>query len=136
MDDNGAIDSMHESIEFEIKQVYAQMAFDTDMALKNSNIKVFADYCGRTLASVMYKVLTKEECIAEYPADWWQAFKERFFPAWAKRRWPVKTTVIVAVHKFPHFGLGKEYVHTYVRVPRLTIKEIDPFGAGARKEVL
>lgn len=28
--------------------------------------------------------------VAEYPADWWQAVKERFFPRWAQRRWPVK----------------------------------------------
>lgn len=26
----------------------------------------------------------------EYPADWWQAFKSRWFPSWAKRRWPVE----------------------------------------------
>jgi hypothetical protein len=25
-----------------------------------------------------------------WPADWWQAFKERWYPAWAKRRWPVR----------------------------------------------
>jgi hypothetical protein len=25
-----------------------------------------------------------------YPADWWQAFKERWFPAWALKRWPAK----------------------------------------------
>ena len=24
------------------------------------------------------------------PTDWWQAFKDRWFPAWAKRRWPVR----------------------------------------------
>jgi hypothetical protein len=24
-----------------------------------------------------------------YPKDWWQAFKGRWFPAWAKRRWPI-----------------------------------------------
>jgi len=26
----------------------------------------------------------------QWPADWWEAFKERWFPAWAKRRWPVR----------------------------------------------
>lgn len=26
----------------------------------------------------------------EYPRDWWQAFKARWFPAWALRRWPVE----------------------------------------------
>jgi hypothetical protein len=25
----------------------------------------------------------------EYPADWWQAFKERWFPAWLLKRFPV-----------------------------------------------
>ncbi len=25
-----------------------------------------------------------------YPADWWQELKERWFPAWARRRWPVR----------------------------------------------
>lgn len=29
-------------------------------------------------------------CAAQYPEDWWQAFKERWFPEWAKRRWPVQ----------------------------------------------
>ena len=27
---------------------------------------------------------------AKYPADWWQALKERFAPAWFLRRWPVR----------------------------------------------
>jgi len=30
----------------------------------------------------------------EYPKDWWQAFKDRWFPLWAKKRWPV------IMHKF------------------------------------
>lgn len=28
----------------------------------------------------------------KYPRDWRQAFKERWFPDWAKRRWPVVYT--------------------------------------------
>lgn len=27
----------------------------------------------------------------EYPRDWREAFKQRWFPAWAKKRWPVVT---------------------------------------------
>ena len=30
-----------------------------------------------------------------YPADWWQAVKARWFPEWAKQRWPVRYTVEV-----------------------------------------
>jgi hypothetical protein len=29
-----------------------------------------------------------------YPADWWQAFKERWFPIWAQKRWPPRYTRI------------------------------------------
>jgi hypothetical protein len=29
-----------------------------------------------------------------FPADWWEAVKERWFPAWAKRRWPVSYRVV------------------------------------------
>ena len=28
-----------------------------------------------------------------HPRDWWEAFKERWFPKWALRRWPVVQTV-------------------------------------------
>ena len=26
----------------------------------------------------------------KYPLDWWQSFKERWFPKWVLRRWPVR----------------------------------------------
>lgn len=29
-----------------------------------------------------------------YPATWWQAFKQRFFPRWALKRWPVQLTTV------------------------------------------
>lgn len=34
-----------------------------------------------------------DEQVVRYPADWWQAFKQRFFPYWARQRWPVRETV-------------------------------------------
>lgn len=36
------------------------------------------------------------EDVHEYPSDWWQAFKERWFPEWALKRWPVETTIVTA----------------------------------------
>ena len=30
--------------------------------------------------------------VIEHPSNWWQAFKERWFPAWALNRWPMKVT--------------------------------------------
>lgn len=48
----------------------------------------------------------------KYPADWWQAFKERWFPDWAKKRWPVQYTT----HKIDAFVL---YPELDVQDPRL-----------------
>lgn len=52
-----------------------------------------------------------------YPADWWQALKERFFPRWALAWWPVKYTKhtfdVVAAYpgiKFPN--RERAYIHT------------------------
>jgi hypothetical protein len=41
----------------------------------------------------------------EYPADWWQHFKQRWFPCWALRRWPCKMTrrVFVAKAIYPDY---------------------------------
>jgi nuclear transport factor 2 (NTF2) superfamily protein len=48
-----------------------------------------------------------------YPADWWQAFKERWFPTWAKERWPVRETVVdmVARELYPHVS-APQWEHT------------------------
>lgn len=39
--------------------------------------------------------------VISYPADWWQAFKDRWFPRWAKGRWPVRQTRINVVDVYP-----------------------------------
>ena len=40
-----------------------------------------------------------------YPTDWKQAVKERFFPAWALKRWPVRNKIITMDVKcfYPNF---------------------------------
>jgi len=35
-----------------------------------------------------------------FPATWWEAFKKRFFPAWALRRWPVQMATVEQEHRF------------------------------------
>jgi hypothetical protein len=46
---------------------------------------------GRLLHSYMALAGQRFEPVrVEYPADWWQALKARWFPAWAARRWPVR----------------------------------------------
>lgn len=37
-----------------------------------------------------------DQHITRFPADWWQALKERFAPAWFRDRWPVQFTEVRA----------------------------------------
>ena len=48
-----------------------------------------------------------ERIEVRYPLDWWEAFKERWFPAWAKERWPVRwvTEQITARELYPRVAL-------------------------------
>lgn len=38
---------------------------------------------------VEWPVAQRQLAYCRYPATWWDAVKERWFPAWAKRRWPI-----------------------------------------------
>lgn len=48
-----------------------------------------------------------------HPRDWWQAFKERWAPQWALRRWPV----IYTVHKITAHML---YPNLKIQLPKET----------------
>ena len=78
----------------------------------------------------IYRLATMEEELAKYPATWWQAFKETFFPKWLLRKFPVQYEEIWAVHKFPEVNipdLGTEYVHFKIldmdKLERIRTKE-------------
>lgn len=51
-----------------------------------------------------------------YPADWWQAFRERWFPAFWLRRWPVQY-VEISIHQprfkavCPHLRVNQQGPH-------------------------
>jgi hypothetical protein len=51
----------------------------------------------------------------KYPKDWWEALKERWFPEWAKKRWPVEY-VVIDIHEYkyavcPHVPTEGTMVH-------------------------
>lgn len=49
----------------------------------NYRMRLAAEFAGRKVT------ISREESVA-YPADWWQHLKERWFPQWALKRWPVR----------------------------------------------
>lgn len=59
------------------------------------DIETFAESRGRALglrvtAYVYAMPGQRIEIHKRWPADWWQAFRERWVPAWWLRRWPVQ----------------------------------------------
>ena len=50
---------------------------------------------------------------AKYPKDWWEAFKEKWFPLWLKGRYPVQyTNIDIEVPRYdavcPHVDVPKD----------------------------
>src|SRR5678809_654895 len=85
------IDDEIREITLNVEQFYAQQAIDPEMRFAMPP-RVRADYdihVGMVLVRMIQDVLIQRECVAEYPADWWQALKERFAPKWFLRRYPV-----------------------------------------------
>ena len=65
------------------------------------------------LIRVVIDVATQEDMVHKYPANWKQAVKERFFPKWLKKYYPVQYAFVWAIHKYPEVAipdLGKEFV--------------------------
>ena len=65
----------------------------------------------------------------QWPRDWWQAFKERWYPEWAKARWPVqyKHCVITARELYPEIGLPPDRYRAAIAVDKSSWTD-DPGG--------
>ena len=93
---------------FTVDRFYVQRLIDTGLAPENLEMSHFEHACGAEMVRALYHCLVFEELLATYPADWWHAFKARWFPGWLLARFPARYTEVVAKHKFPH--VGKEYI--------------------------
>jgi hypothetical protein len=63
--------------------------------IANAEVRWYEDHLTDTIVFEVRGFVWAEKKSAkefnyEFPADWWQAFKARWFPAWAKKRWPVQ----------------------------------------------
>lgn len=68
----------------------------------------------RVIQEVWGEILDEVE--HSYPADWWQAFKERWFPAWLLRRYPVKLKImrLTARAVYPEVSVPHERHRIYL----------------------
>lgn len=56
--------------------------------------------------------------VLRVPATWWEHFKDTKFPAWAKKRWPIKWTEYQARVLYPNIALPNSH-QPYFRFDRI-----------------
>ncbi len=94
----------------------AYMSQDALAAVREADVKVYLDHDSQALvrelrASMVGKPSeVRDVASVTVPADWWQAFRARWLPAWWLRRWPVVTHTIVTRQEVtyrvcPHMGV-------------------------------
>lgn len=75
------------------------------VSMRGVRLESYLDDATWSLAIKMYKYLESEEvgehCVT-YPKDWWQHFKQRWFPVWLRRKYPVQ-------YKSEKFEMGVLY---------------------------
>ena len=74
---------------------------------------------GELIGKAVIDILTLHRPLCTHPRDWWQAFKERWFPQWMLDRWPPRYCHVEAEYKFPEMNppesvLGRQFVHLKV----------------------
>jgi len=86
------MDSCAETIELEVKK-YVNSIIVRDEFLRDAYAPKFIaekTLYGMTRILCRWEVLGKKLADVAWPATWWDAFKERWYPAWAKKKWPVR----------------------------------------------
>lgn len=77
-----------------IKMTAREMFADVFVNAPNVNVirHSLVDMHEVFVSGKVYGESNLQEYRFQYPADWWQAVKEHFAPAWFLRRWPVLYT--------------------------------------------
>jgi hypothetical protein len=105
MDDRLIVPSFSE-VELKARSFASNVRVNPELALANVDVSQSVDYIMDSLiwqlkAHVYGRTLNERTVI--HPVDWWSAFKERWFPAWLKRRFPplYRHTTVEIVMLYP-----------------------------------
>lgn len=93
-------------IEFQWKQFVASQALSYP-ELVNARVNVHEPANMLGLVVQLHTYIASRDRKSEtirYPRDWWEALKQRWFPAWALRRWPA----IIVEHTFTAYDVYPE----------------------------
>jgi len=105
---------------FRVRSLFNQVCLDKGIGIDEERIILrlkpeIEDKISSDL-KYMINIATMEDEVVKYPSDWWQWFKQRWFPAWALKMFPIKYAHVWSIHKFPEVSIpnrfvGQEFVH-------------------------
>ena len=107
----------NESIAHTLDLLVCEKRFELGgFAYQNLKVERIRDFCRTDLLYSLHTLIPaenlKEEThtvMVKYPATWWQAFKEQYFPTWLKNRCPIRsktkseTVTFIAYNLYPKF---------------------------------
>jgi hypothetical protein len=76
----------------------AAQSVSEELLLLSPDIRVIQDELMRALRVYVKGYVWADpptQVTVSYPSDWWEAFKDRWFPKWYLNRWPARLTVKV-----------------------------------------
>ncbi len=112
------VDAAVQEITLRIGQICSAREIDTWPFAEEPELR--GQYCVETARIMLRAIVNYAEQPCEpvkYPADWWQAVKQRFAPAWFLKRWPVEYTVWEPFIVYPDIKLP-ERMH-FVRIRQI-----------------
>jgi len=92
-------------VQYITEELAKQFAIPAKVEISTMGSFMLDEIVLRVVQEVYGRELERVE--VRYPLDWWEAFKDRWFPAWAKARWPVrwKTEQITAMELYPKLAM-------------------------------
>jgi hypothetical protein len=110
-----------ERFKFAIQQVFDEQALfgEPPRIDIQEHTRFMADQAIMTIRQNIWGLeVQRQEC--KWPADWWQAFKERWYPEWAKKRWPVRYEqyVITARELYPQVSLPPDRYNAVIAIDK------------------
>jgi hypothetical protein len=104
-----------ETIRYEMERFSASVMFDPSV-LESMRLER-SDFAQRMSNQMAYRLLGsvamwRKQRVLEVPANWWEHLKERWFPQWALKRWPVLTRHYDAGVILPRVPVVRPEYHT------------------------
>lgn len=88
--DGMAMEMNEATVRYELERFHARVTFDQSIM---DNIKM-SSYRHEMTSRLTWELtgivaVWRAGRVLKVPANWWEHFKQRWFPAWALKRWPV-----------------------------------------------